>query len=510
MEEHVGSVYTLDEALVAVGFGKFQVIVLLYAGLGAIAEAMEVMILSFIGESVRYEWELSSNQESLITTVVFAGMLIGAYSWGLISDHYGRRKGLLSIAVLTTGAGFLSAFSPNYISLVILRFIVGIGLGGGPVYTTWFLEFVPAPNRGTWMVIFSTFWTIGTILEASLAWVLGGPWAKVVSSLQLLGHRFNAIVLIIIPRLRWRWLLALSTVPAFTALLFYGITHESPRYLCLKGRTIDAYNVLKRVADVNQKELPSGKLLSEQMHSSDEGFSPSENTHLLSSTRIKAVASKTGFFSTALLLFSTKLIRTTVLLWVVFFGNSFAYYGIILLTSELSSGGSKCSPFTLHSDDSRDASYRDVFVTSLAELPGLVLSAVIVDRIGRKLSLEIMFMLACIFLLPLVFHQHEILTTGLLFGARMFVIGTFTVAGIYAPEIYPTSVRTTGVGVASAVGRIGGMLSPLVAVSLVTGCHQAAAIILFVVVMILSGLSVIFLPFETKGRELADTISVSN
>lgn len=168
------------------------------------------------------------------------------------------------------------------------------------------------------------------------------------------------------PRLGWRWLLALSTVPAFAALLFYGITHESPRYLCLKGRTIDAYNVLKRVADVNQKELPSGKLLSEQMHSSDEGFSPPENTHLLSSTRIKAVASKTGFFSTALLLFSTKLIRTTVLLWVVFFGNSFAYYGIILLTSELSSGGSKCSPFSLHSDDSRDASYRDVFVTSLA------------------------------------------------------------------------------------------------------------------------------------------------
>lgn len=168
------------------------------------------------------------------------------------------------------------------------------------------------------------------------------------------------------PRLGWRWLLALSSVPAFTALLFYGITHESPRYLCIKGRTIDAYNVLKRVADINRKELPSGKLLSEQMNSPDEEFSPPENTHLLSSTRIEDVASETGFFSTALLLFSSKLIRTTVLLWVVFFGNSFAYYGIILLTSELSKGESKCSSFTLHSDDSQDASYRDVFVTSLA------------------------------------------------------------------------------------------------------------------------------------------------
>lgn len=87
-------VFTLDEALAVVGFGKFQALVLAYAGLGAMAEAMEVMILSFIGPSVKSEWGLSSGQESLITTVVFAGMLVGAYSWGLIADNYGRRQAL--------------------------------------------------------------------------------------------------------------------------------------------------------------------------------------------------------------------------------------------------------------------------------------------------------------------------------------------------------------------------------------------------------------------------------
>lgn len=88
----VEPVYTVDEALTAVGFGRFQALVLAYAGFGAMAEAMEVMILSFIGPSVKEEWGLSSGEESLITTMVFAGMLIGAYVWGTLSDNYGRRQ----------------------------------------------------------------------------------------------------------------------------------------------------------------------------------------------------------------------------------------------------------------------------------------------------------------------------------------------------------------------------------------------------------------------------------
>lgn len=70
-----------------------------------------------------------------------------------------------------------------------------------------------------------------------------------------------------------------------------------------------------------------------------------------------------------------------------------------------------------------------------SELPGIILSALIVDRIGRKLSMVSMFVLGCGFLMPLVVNQSGILTTGLLFGARMFIIGTFTISYIYAPEV---------------------------------------------------------------------------
>ncbi|KAF4404562.1 hypothetical protein G4B88_005948 [Cannabis sativa] len=426
--------FTVDEALLVMGFGNFHVLVLCYAGMAWISEAMEMMLLSFVGPALRSAWGISSHQQSLITSVVFGGMLVGAYSWGIVSDKYGRRKGFLMTAMVTAGAGFMSALAPNYLTLLIFRCLVGVGLGGGPVLSSWFLEFIPAPNRGTWMVIFSAFWTLGTIFEASIAWF-------------------------VMPTLGWRWLLAISSIPSSLLLLFYWVAPESPRFLCSKGRTAEALNVLEKIARMNKAKLPPGILVSDHQIELQEKNTPSEeeDTRLLpsvggESTISKTTDTKTGAFSSLLVLLSPKLIRSTLLLWFVFFGNAFSYYGLVLLTSELNNGHSKCYQSNLQSSKSQDVNYRDIFITSFAELPGLLIAA-------------------------------------------------FT--------IYPTSVRTSGVGLASSVGRIGGMTCPLVAIGLIHGCHQTEAVILFEIVVFLSGISVLLFPFETKGRELSDHVHVA-
>ncbi|WOK92085.1 organic cation/carnitine transporter 7 isoform X1 [Canna indica] len=475
--EEGGTTYTVDDALISVGFGKFQALVLVYAGMGWVSEAMEVMLLSFVGPSVQKEWKLSSNEESLITSVVFCGMLIGACSWGIVSDNYGRRMGFLFTALVTSFAGFLSSFSPNYICLIVSRFVVGIGLGGGPVLASWFLEFVPAPNRGIWMVVFASFWTVGTILEASLAWV-------------------------IMPTLGWRWLLVVTSIPSFVLLLFYYVAPESPRFFCMRNRDA-AVTILEKMAKMNKMTLPNGMLTSDHKDEIGKKQHPSEAIPLLA-TIDEGTGNNIGFISTLYVLLSPKLIRTTLLMWIVSFGNAFAYYGIVLLTSELTG---ICTSKVLLSNDSDQAnSYRDILVTSFAEIPGLIICGALVDRIGRKLSMSILLFITCIFLIPLVWHQNEVLTTSLLFGARTCVTGSFNILYIYAPEVYPTSLRSTGLGTTSSVGRIGGIICPIVAVALVQGCNQTASILLFELVIFLSGAAVLFLPLETNGRDLSDTI----
>ncbi|KAG2645199.1 organic cation/carnitine transporter 7-like [Panicum virgatum] len=490
MEDGV-STYTVDEALVSMGFGKFHAFVLAYSGMAKISEAMEMMLLSFVGQSVQAEWELSAQAESLITSVVFVGMLVGAYAWGIVSDNYGRRVGFNFTAIVTGGAGLLSAFAPNYLSLIVLRFMVGVGLGGGPVLGSWFLEFIPAPNRGTWMVMFSAFWTVGTIMEASLAWA-------------------------VMPAFGWRWLLALSSLPSFALLLFYPVTLESPRYLCMKGRIAEAVHVLETMARVNRVTLPSGRLVSGHRTELHEIGDSSETAQLATNKKNNtgdlATKSEIGGLNAILKLLSPNLIRSSLLLWTVFLGHAFLYYGLVLLTSELNHGNRICgseegAKVTTAAHINDENLYRNVFITSFGEVPGLLLSAAIVDKIGRKLSMSSMLYISCLCIAPLMFAQTEALTTIFLFGARVCISASFTVLHIYAPEIYPTAVRATGVGFASSIARFGGILCPLVAVGLVHACHQTAAILIFITVMLVSGIAVSYFPLETSGRKLSDHIA---
>jgi hypothetical protein len=176
------------------------------------------------------------------------------------------------------------------------------------------------------------------------------------------------------PAFGWRWLLALSSLPSFALLLFYPVTLESPRYLCMKGKIAEAVHVLETMARVNCVSLPSGRLVSghrtELLDIGDSSETARSMTSKKNNTADHASKSEIGGLNAILKLLSPNLIRSTLLLWTVFLGHAFLYYGLVLLTSELNHGNRICGSeegaaevtTTAHIND--ENLYRNVFITS--------------------------------------------------------------------------------------------------------------------------------------------------
>jgi putative MFS transporter len=373
-------------------------------------------------------------------------MLVGAWFWGTISDYVGRKMGFQLTVLVDSVFGFASALSPGYAWLLLLRALTGFGVGGTlPVDFAVFSEYLPKRNRGLYLVLLESFWAVGTIVVAGLAWVIL-PRAPVVG---------------------WRVLLAVSAVPG--ALVFFIRRHipESPRYLLIEGREEEARRVLERVAQENGKTLEIGRL---------------------------RVQERTEEITLAAL-WKKHFVRTTVMLWVGWFCISLGYYGVFLwLPGIFFERG-----FTFL------RTYQNAFLLALAQLPGYFSAAYLVERWGRKWTLTVYLVLSGLFtyLFAAVSGLPFIVGSAMLMS--FFTLGAWGVLYAYTPELYPTEVRATGMGWASGMTRIAGALAPILGgwlfpISLVL------ALTLYAVSFVVGGLAVFLLGEETKGRPLMETV----
>eukprot|EP01051_Picozoa_sp_SAG22_P005476 SAG22_NODE_326_length_12283_cov_248.386408_7_plen_292_part_00 len=230
--------FTVDEAIEAVGFGKYQIGVLLMGGLCWMADAMEMLLLSYVKGPLQCEFGISDVEAALITTAVGMGMFFGSTVWGMVADSYGRRFGFLATAGFTFTFGLVSAAAVNFPMMLVARGLCGFGIGGVPVAFSLMMEFLPADKRGTWGMGVSMFWTVGAMFEALMGLIImeGGL------------------------DLGWRWLVAISTLPLGLLLLLWPILPESPRWLISNGNLEEAEAVLRRAAKTNGVSLPPGRL----------------------------------------------------------------------------------------------------------------------------------------------------------------------------------------------------------------------------------------------------------
>src|SRR5690606_35304021 len=137
------------------------------SGVGWALDAMDVGLISFVIAALGQEWGLTDGQKSWILSVGFVGMAIGASVGGLLADRIGRRQVFaltLLIYGLATGA---SALVTGVGALIVLRFLVGLGLGAElPVASTLVSEYAPKQIRGRVVVVLEAFWAVGWIAAA--------------------------------------------------------------------------------------------------------------------------------------------------------------------------------------------------------------------------------------------------------------------------------------------------------------------------------------------------------
>lgn len=138
----------IDDAIERIGTGVFQYQVLLAAGLCFMADAMEVLLLSFLSTVLKHEWNLSEREVDSIVAVVFAGALLGTLTLGSAADITGRKPIFAITSLIIAVSGVATALCRNYQELVVARFFVGFGVGGLTVPFDTLSEFLPTASRG--------------------------------------------------------------------------------------------------------------------------------------------------------------------------------------------------------------------------------------------------------------------------------------------------------------------------------------------------------------------------
>ncbi|GFQ84446.1 synaptic vesicle 2-related protein [Trichonephila clavata] len=190
-----GTIYSVDDAVNQVGYGAFQIRLTLLAGLGWLADSFEIFILSVIGDFLACEWTLYRWQIALLTSIVFAGIMVGSPILGTIADVYGRKRSLVISMVLLFFFGAVSAAAPSYTWMVFFRTCMGFSLGGIAQGVTLNSEYCPTNVRGKTGFYLCYFWSLGSIGVVLLTWVV----------MEYLNN--------------WRILLALASVPSLIVIL---------------------------------------------------------------------------------------------------------------------------------------------------------------------------------------------------------------------------------------------------------------------------------------------------
>ena len=438
-----GIVFMVLKRLEALPVGRFHYKLLLVTGLGWLFDSMDTGLIAFILPVLAKEWGLAPGQMGLIGSIGLIGMALGAVISGTVADRIGRKKVFTITVLLYSIASAFCALSWNYQSLLVFRFLVGFGLGGElPVAATLVSEYAPSRVRGRFIVLLESFWGLGWIAAACIAYFF-------------------------IPVYGWRMAFLIGALPALYVCLIRLHMPESVRYLLTRGRVDEARQIVLSLE--KQLHVPSALFTGE--------------------TEPVPVVAKASFRE----LWKKPFMSRTIMLWLVWFGINFSYYGIFMwLPSLVFQQG-----FTVVK------TFEYVLIMTLAQLPGYYCAAWLVDKIGRKYTLSAFLLFSGV--ASYFFGHASTAATLMMWGSVMsfFNLGAWGVLYTYTPEQYPTAIRALGSGWAAGFGRFGGMAAPMMVGALLARSFGFASVFyMFALVFAAVAVIVLSLGVESKQKDL--------
>jgi len=421
------------------------------AALGGLLFGFDTAVISGTTGALTQVYGLSSKSLGITVSIAIWGTVFGAMLAGFPGERFGRRDSLRILALFYLISGLGCAVAWSWWSLVVFRFIGGLGIGGSSVLAPMYIaEIAPAKWRGRLVGLFQFNVVFGILLAYFSNYIIA------------LFHAGAA---------EWRWDLGVAAFPAALFFVMLFTIPRSPRWLVKKGRVAEARTVLQMTGDENY-ELDLQEIVEsidvEQKQAAEKLFTRKYAFPIFLAVSIGMFNQLSGI-------------------------NAILYY---------------LNDIFAHAGFSRISGNIQAVAIGATNLAFTMIAMSVIDKLGRKTLLLVgsVGTAACLAGVSTIFftHSHENLLVWLLVGyIAFFAFSQGAVIWVYLSEVFPNSVRAKGQSLGSFshwfMNALISVIFPLMAAT-----SGAYPFVFFSVMMVLQFFVVLFVYPETKGLTLEE------